>query len=80
MKNVTVHFFAVFREATGVESLSLETGAETAMELFTEMTSRFSRLNHEAAALVAINDDMSRWDDVIAEGDKILFFPPVAGG
>jgi molybdopterin converting factor subunit 1 len=80
MKTVTVRFFAVFREATGTGSLRLETGAGTASELFTEMSGRFTGLRHEAAALVAVNDEMVRWDHLLADGDEVLFFPPVAGG
>jgi len=80
MKTVKVRFFAVFREATGEESVSLQTAAETASELFDEMAQRFSGLRHEAAALVAVNDEMVRWEHQISEGDEVLFFPPVAGG
>jgi molybdopterin converting factor small subunit len=29
---------------------------------------------------VAINDEMSGWDAPLADGDQVLFFPPVAGG
>jgi molybdopterin converting factor subunit 1 len=80
MRKVTVRFFAVFREATGVESVEVETGAETVMGLFTEMAGRYDGLEHEPAALVAVNDEMSRWERSITDGDEVLFFPPVAGG
>ena len=80
MKDVTVRFFAVFREAAGVESRTLDTGSANAQELFTEMTRLFPGLAVEAAALVAINDEIVAWDQPIEDGDEVLFFPPVAGG
>ena len=80
MKNVRIRFFAVFRDATGVENLKHQTSAQTAKDLFAEMARQFSGLQLEAAALVAINDELTSWDQAICEGDEILFFPPVAGG
>ena len=78
--DVTVHFFAIFRENTGVASHQLHTSAKTAKALFAEMTRLFPDLQAEAAALVAINDLMVSWDQSLNEGDEVLFFPPVAGG
>ena len=77
---VTVHYFAVFREATGTATESLDTQAATAAELFRECMGRHAGLAHEPAALVAINDEMAGWDAPISPGDEVLFFPPVAGG
>ena len=80
MKTVTVRFFAVFREAAGEDSVTLQTRSRTLRDLFTEMCGRFDGLRHEAAALVAVNDEMVDWDRELDEGDEVLFFPPVAGG
>ncbi len=80
MKGVTVRFFAVFREATGVESHTLNTRSVDTMELFSEMSRIFPGLVREAAALVAINDEIVGWEQPIEDGDEVLFFPPVAGG
>ena len=80
MKEVRVRFFASFREAAGVELETVNTSANSAGELFTEMTRRFEGLSHEPAALVAINDEMTNWQAVLKDGDEVLFFPPVAGG
>jgi MoaD family protein len=80
LKTVRVRFFAVFRENAGVALHELQTSAETVADLFTEMTILFPALKAESAALVAINDVMVSWDQMIGEGDEVLFFPPVAGG
>ena len=80
MKDITVRFFAVFREAAGVESQTLDTASTNVGQLFGEMAQLFPGLAVEAAALVAINDEMVGWDQPIEDGDEVLFFPPVAGG
>jgi molybdopterin converting factor subunit 1 len=78
--NIKVRYFALFREQAGVESESVDWSGGTAAQLFQEMAGKHSALMPEAAALVAINDEMSGWETTLAEGDEVLFFPPVAGG
>ena len=77
---VTVRYFAAFREAAGQETETVETNAGTTGELFEQCQGRHGALQSWDASLVAINDEMARWDSGISEGDEILFFPPVAGG
>lgn len=77
---VTVRYFAAFREATGLETEKVESNAATPGELFAERQAQHGGLQSYSASLVAINDEMARWDSTITEGDEILFFPPVAGG
>lgn len=80
MKRVTVRFFAAFREAAGIEAEQVETNASSVAELFAELCDRHAGLARETNALVAINDEMTRWDAGFEAGDEILYFPPVAGG
>ena len=80
MKTVNVRYFAAFRDATGVGSESVETGAETLRALFRECAERHDALFEEQAALVAVNDEMADWDAAVSDGDTVLLFPPVAGG
>lgn len=80
MKEVTVRFFAAFRDAAGVERETLQSNAASVDALFDEMVRRHDGLEREAAALVAINDVMVPWNAAFADGDEVLFFPPVAGG
>lgn len=77
---VHVSYFAAFREAAGVSSERIDTAARTAAALFAECTGRHPNLQRYTASLVAINDELSGWDAVLADGDAVLFFPPVAGG
>ena len=75
-----VRYFALFREQTGCASETVEWPGGTAAELFQMMTERHAALKTEAAALVAVNDEMTAWETPLKEGDVALFFPPVAGG
>ena len=80
MKNIKVRYFAAYREETGIGSETVNTGAGTPAELFTECAARHTGLQSYSAALIAINDEMSDWNTALCEGDEVLFFPPVAGG
>lgn len=79
MKN-TVRYFAIFREQTGLENEVVEWPGGTAEALFTLMAGKHDLLQAQAAALVAVNDEMCDWQTLLADGDEVLFFPPVAGG
>ena len=77
---VTARYFALFREQAGCESEPVDWVGGTAAELFQAMVEKHSGLQAEAAALVAINDEMTGWETQLQDNDVVLFFPPVAGG
>ena len=75
-----VRYFAAYREATGLESETVETEAVSAGELFAECQARHEGLAGYEVSLVAVNDEMAHLDTGLTDGDEVLFFPPVAGG
>ena len=77
---IKVRYFALFREQTGCASESIDWSGGTTAELFQMMADKHSDLKTEAAALVAVNDEMSGWETTLNDDDEVLFFPPVAGG
>jgi len=77
---VTAHYFAAFRDQAGQEAESLRTRATTAGELYAEIAATHGFADSMARCKVAINDEFAGWDSRLADGDTILFFPPVAGG
>jgi molybdopterin converting factor small subunit len=79
MARVRVEYFAILREHTGRGGEFVETGAGTARALFAELDARygFPRL---PTLKVAINDEFRDWESPLAEGDTVVFIPPVAGG
>jgi molybdopterin converting factor subunit 1 len=79
MLRIRVDYFAILREHAGRGSEEVETRAATAGELFAELQARhrFPRL---ASVKVAVNDEFRDWDARLADGDRVVFIPPVAGG
>jgi len=77
---VTARYFAAFREQAGKEIERVKTGARTAGELYSELAARHGFADARARCKVAINDELRDWDAELADGDTVLFFPPVAGG
>ncbi|HOE96946.1 MAG TPA: molybdopterin converting factor subunit 1 [Candidatus Sumerlaeota bacterium] len=78
--NVEVQYFAILREQRGLAREQLATGAATAGELYRDLAARHALALGPEHLRVAINDEFSAWDAPLAEGDRIVFIPPVAGG
>lgn len=79
-RRVTVQYFAVLREQAGRGSESLVTAARTPRELFAELAHRYPFTLDPAVLRVAVNSEFSDWSAPLADGDAIVFIPPVAGG
>ncbi len=79
-KNITVRYFAGFREHAGVAEESLSLDVSTAGDVFDNLKDRHGSLEPLGHCKVAINDEMTDWDAVVNDGDTVLLFPPVAGG
>ena len=79
-KQITVRYFAGFREhaGTGEETIALD--ATTAKDVFLELQHRHGSSEPVGHCKVAINDEMADWDATISDGDIVFLFPPVAGG
>lgn len=79
MKTVRIEYFAALREHTGVSSEEVATDAQTVDQLYAELDGR-----HAFPAVgqlkVAINDEFGDWQTGLADGDSVVFIPPVAGG
>ena len=79
MARIRIEYFAILREHAGRGSEEVETGAATAGELFRELDARY-RFPRLAGLKVAINDEFREWTSRLADGDSVVFIPPVAGG
>lgn len=80
MPAVTILYFAHLRDQRGLESERVETAAATARELYRELARRHRLTLPEGALAVAVNEAMTGWDAAIADGDTVVFLPPVSGG
>lgn len=79
-RRVTVQYFALLREQAGRGSESLVTAARTPRELYAELAHRYPFSLDPAVLRVAINSEFADWSAPLADGDAIVFIPPVAGG
>jgi molybdopterin converting factor subunit 1 len=80
MIGITARYFAVFRDQAGQDVEALHTRAETAGELYAEIAAAHGFADPMARCKVAVNDELADWNTRLADGDTVLFFPPVAGG
>jgi len=80
MKNITIRYFAMFRENAGVAQESLTIDVATAADVFAATRDRHGSSEPSGHCKVAINDEMADWDAAVKDGDTVLLFPPVAGG
>ena len=80
MKTLTVRYFAVFREQAGRDEEIVESAAANPAELFEELRQRHAGLEAFHHMKYALNDELVGADAALADGDRVLFFPPVAGG
>lgn len=79
-KQITVRYFAGFREHAGTSEERVMLDVSTAADLFDQLKDRHGSSEPVGHCKVAINEEMADWDAVVADGDTVLLFPPVAGG
>ena len=79
-RRVQVQYYAVLRERAGIAAESVETDANDAAALYAELSARRGLAFPRAMLRVAVNDEFADWSRPLADGDSVVFIPPVAGG
>jgi len=77
---IKVQYYALLREQAGLSEETLTTSARTPRELYAQLKSRHPFTLDDDNLRVAINAEFSEWAQPLAEGDAVVFIPPVAGG
>lgn len=80
MKQVSVLYFALLRDQRGISQEMVSTNAGTAAELYEELKSAFKFSLPANLIKVSINRTFEPLAHKIADGDEVVFIPPVAGG
>jgi molybdopterin synthase sulfur carrier subunit len=80
MKHVTVQYFAILREQRGLREETLTTAAVDAAALYEELRARHGFSLPADRIRAAVNDAFVAANYPLAEGDRVVFIPPVAGG
>ncbi len=79
-KRIGVQYYALLREQAGRGSESLLTVAGTPRELYLELKTRYPFTLPPELLRVAVNAEFGDWSQPLADGDTVVFIPPVAGG
>ncbi|HXQ63212.1 MAG TPA: MoaD/ThiS family protein [Steroidobacteraceae bacterium] len=80
MSTIEVQYYAVLREQAGVSEERVTTRATTAAALYEELRTRHGLTLGAAQLRVAINGEFADWQAPLADGARVVFIPPVAGG
>ncbi|MDQ2732623.1 MAG: MoaD/ThiS family protein [Armatimonadota bacterium] len=79
---VQVYFFASHRDAAGMDEMDLVapdgSDVQQAAALLVERFPRLQPLLPSARA--AVNEEYCSRDQVLRDGDRLVFIPPVSGG
>jgi molybdopterin converting factor subunit 1 len=79
-KAIALTYFALLREQRGLGDERLTTEADTLGDLYAELAERHGFTLKAHQLKVAVNDDFVSMDRPLADGDAVVFIPPVAGG
>jgi molybdopterin-guanine dinucleotide biosynthesis protein A len=79
-KHIKVQYYALLREQAGRSDEALETSARTPRELYEELKARHPFSLAPEMLRVAVNAEFGEWTQSLADGDSVVFIPPVAGG
>lgn len=80
MPTLRLHYYALLREQAGRSSESVDTTAATPAALYAELAARHGFRLPVSQLKVAVNAAFSDWNQALADGDEVVFIPPVAGG
>lgn len=79
--NLTVKFFARYREALGMDSVAVEGDFATVDDVRTLLAQREgAEVLSEQNLMCARNEDLCQLDEPVSDGDEVAFFPTVTGG
>lgn len=79
-RSITVEYYAQLREQAGQGREAVSTDAPSLSALYAELRQRHGFRLDTAQLKVAVNAQFRDWQQTFAEGDLIVFIPPVAGG
>ncbi|MBR7196103.1 molybdopterin converting factor subunit 1 [Pseudomonas sp. CFBP13508] len=78
---LTVKFFARYREALGVDSVTVEGDFATVEDVRALLAQRDgAEVLSEQNLMCARNEDLCQLDEPVTDGDEVAFFPTVTGG
>ena len=80
MARIRLKYYALLREQAGCGEEELDTSAAEPAALYEELARRHGFSLSRSQLKVAVNAEFSDWSRPLADGDEVVFIPPVAGG
>ncbi|MCF3651727.1 MoaD/ThiS family protein [Synoicihabitans lomoniglobus] len=80
MKTYQIRYFAILREQRGLAHETRPSAAPDAQALYQELQDEYGFTLPVDRLRAAINGEFAAWPAPLADGDEIVFIPPVAGG
>lgn len=80
MPRVHLRYYALLREQAGLQAETVDTAAPSLAALYEELAARHGFRLPLVQLRVAVNSAFTEWSRLVAEGDEVVFIPPVAGG
>ena len=77
---IHLQYYALLREQAGRSTESLQSLAATPAALYAELQQRYAFTLAGSQLKVAVNGEFADWNRPLADGDQVVFIPPVAGG
>jgi sulfur-carrier protein len=79
-KEISIRYFALFREERGLSVETVNTQASTLADLYQELSRAYKFSLPLQRVRVAVNDEFKEWTESIEDRSAVAFIPPVAGG
>jgi sulfur-carrier protein len=73
-------YFASLRDQAGRDVEEIETTAASAHDVYRQARERHGFALDQDRLRVAINGQFADWKQALADGDEVVFLPPVSGG
>jgi len=73
-------YFASLRDRANTDAETVDSPSTDVRGLYAELRTRHGFTMGEDRLRVAVNGEFAGWDRALADGDEIVFIPPVSGG
>jgi molybdopterin converting factor subunit 1 len=77
---IRVLYFASLRDRAGMDVETVDSPTADARGLYTQLRTRHGFTMGEDRLRVAVNGEFANWNRALADGDEVVFIPPVSGG
>ena len=78
--NLHLQYYALFREQACKSQETLDLPVTNALELYAYLQTHYGFSLDAKLVKVSINENFAPLEQILKNGDRVVFIPPVAGG